>query len=412
MHQNTFEINSCEVCNNKKLIPVLNLGMHPLCDDLVSIGDSRICDEYPIEIIFCEKCLTAHQRYQVYKNNLFPKTYHYRSRFTADVLGGMSNLVESILNRFGKIDGKKILDIGCNDGSLLDVFAKKGAVTIGIEPTGAANDVNSIHNVYKEYFSEEVALKILKIHGNPDIITFTNVFAHIENLQQILDSLKLLIDERTIIIIENHYLGSILKSNQFDTFYHEHPRSYSYTSFTYMANSLGLKIICAEFPSRYGGNIRMFLGNTYGESFYFDENNLNVRESLFFEEFSEMDKNLEYWKRNKKRTINDLIKKHGKLRAKAFPGRAAILIKLLGLNENNISAVYEKPGSMKIGNYVPGTKIPIYSDKELFKLDNDNTPILNLAWHIPDEIKLYMKDHGINSTIENILSLDDFIGGN
>ena len=137
-----------------------------------------------------------------------------------------------------------------------------------------------------------------------------------------------------------------------------------------------------------------------------------MRESLFFEEFSEMDKNLEYWKRNKKRTINDLIKKHGKLRAKAFPGRAAILIKLLGLNENNISAVYEKPGSMKIGNYVPGTKIPIYSDKELFKLDNDNTPILNLAWHIPDEIKLYMKDHGINSTIENILSLDDFIGGN
>ena len=70
------EINSCEVCGNEDLVPVLDLGMHPMCDDLVPIGDVRVCQEYPIEILFCEQCITAHQRFQVPKHELFPTSYH------------------------------------------------------------------------------------------------------------------------------------------------------------------------------------------------------------------------------------------------------------------------------------------------------------------------------------------------
>ena len=75
------EINSCEVCRNTDLNSVLDLGLHPMCDDLVQIDDSRICNEYPIEILFCKNCTTAHQRFQVPKEELFPNSYHYRSRF-------------------------------------------------------------------------------------------------------------------------------------------------------------------------------------------------------------------------------------------------------------------------------------------------------------------------------------------
>ena len=77
-----IEITSCEVCNNQELTPVLDLGSHPLCDDLIPIGDATVCKEYPIEILFCEKCLTGHQRYQVPKKTLFTESYHYRSRMT------------------------------------------------------------------------------------------------------------------------------------------------------------------------------------------------------------------------------------------------------------------------------------------------------------------------------------------
>ena len=109
---------------------------------------------------------------------------------------------------------------------------------------------------------------------------------------------------------------------------------------------------------------------------------------------------------NKKLAIDEIVIKHGKLPAKAFPGRSAILIKLLNLDETVIFAVYEKPGSMKIGKYVPGTRIPILSDDDL---QDRKKPLINLAWHISDEIHNYLKGNNYEGPIIDILSKDDFI---
>jgi len=411
MKNGLHEISSCEVCDNKSLTPVLNLGLHPMCDDLIPVGDLRECNEYPIEILFCNNCVTAHQRYQVPRIELFPTTYHYRARFTADVLSGMAELVESCEQRFGSLKDKKVLDIGCNDGSLLDIFRKKSAITLGIEPTGAYRDAEKKgHATYNNFLSEDISKAIVSAHGHPDFITFTNVFAHIENLHELLKSLKILMAPHTIVVIENHYLGSVLRGNQFDTFYHEHPRTYSYTSFVQMSRSLEVQLLDVEFPSRYGGNIRVYLGNYTDMSGgrTIDLNELSIREKHFSENFTVLRNNIECWRDSKKLFIQTQVQKYGKLHAKAFPGRAAILIKLLALNEKAISAVYEKPGSLKIGNYVPGTRIPILSDDEFFALQDNKQPLLNLAWHIPEEIRAYMKKNGYDGPIIDILSIKDF----
>ena len=412
VHDTCLEISSCEVCGNNALQSVLDLGRHPMCDDLVRIGEDRVCTEYPIEILFCKTCNTAHQRFQVPKHALFPQTYHYRSRFTADVLNGMKGLVDSCEKRYGSLSGKKVIDIGCNDGSLLDFFCEKGAITIGVEPTDAYLDAHKKgHITYSEYLSENLATKICLEHGKPDFITFTNVFAHIEDLQGVLRALKLLMSDTTIIVIENHYLGSVLSGNQFDTFYHEHPRTYSYGSFVKMAETLATVISSVEFPSRYGGNIRVFMGGLLNSESIEAANldALSQKEARFFEEFSLLRKNIENRIVVKKRFFADQIRQSGKIRAKAFPGRAAILVKLLNLDNDLISAVYEKPGSLKIGNYLPGTRIPIYSDDELFKSEDKSLPIINLAWHIPAEIRNYMDENNYSGQVVDILSVDDFV---
>ena len=98
-----------------------------------------------------------------------------------------------------------------------------------------------------------------------------------------------------------------------------------------------------------------------------------------------------------------LIKKNGPLVAKAFPGRAAIPIKMLGLDSDLISGAYEKPDSKKIGHYIPGTRIPILSDNNILQHHSKGSPIINLAWHIEDEIRKYMGRQGYAGQFINII---------
>lgn len=411
MNGRLHRITSCEVCGSNELHSVLDLGAHPMCDDLVPMGDSRSCHEYPIEIMLCATCRTAHQRFQIPKHDLFPRSYHYRSRFTADVLNGMAGLVESCESRYGSMAGKTVLDIGCNDGSLLDCFRAKGASTIGIEPTGASEDARQKgHVVFDEYLSKQLADAVVRRHAHPDFITFTNVFAHIEDLAEVTGALRRLTGPHTVTVIENHYLGTVLKGNQFDTFYHEHPRTYSYSSFVHVAKSLGMSLRDAEFPSRYGGNIRVFLECAADDRGPNPARLLALEneETRYFEYFGYLRANIERWRDSKTRQIQGLIARYGRLRAKAFPGRAAILVKLLGLTDKDLEAVYEKPGSPKIGNYLPGTRIPILADDALFGMPDQSLPVLNLAWHITQEIRLYMAEHRYLGPVIDILGAEDF----
>jgi len=389
---------TCEVCSNTTLRPVLDLGKHPLCDDLVPIGDARVCKEYPIEIVYCDNCFTALQRFQVPKEDLFPQTYHYRARMTGSVLAFMSGLVDECEKRYGSLADKLVLDVGCNDGSLLNFFRAKGAKTCGVEPTSAAADAQANgHDVTHGFFDEKVAAAIVASHGQPDFITFTNVFAHIEDLPALLRALKILISERTVLIIENHYLGAVLDGNQFDTFYHEHPRTYSQRSFEVISKTLGLQLEHVEFPKRYGGNIRVWMRKNADSTAP-----AKADENQFSQRFGDLQKRVQAWQAETRKMLAEHVAKHGPIRAKAFPGRAAILIKLLGVDADTISAVYEIAGSIKTGYYVPGTRIPILPEADLYKLDMSQ-PILNLAWHLPAEVRANLSKNGYTGEVIDVM---------
>jgi hypothetical protein len=382
---------------------VIDLGLHPLCDDLISINSKNISVEYPIEILFCSICYTAFQKYQVNREKLFPSKYHYRSRMTGSVLSGMVDLVEDCKSHFGSLVGLKILDVGCNDGSLLNFFKAEGAHVLGIEPTDAAND--SIVPVIKDYFDRHIIEQILNTLGVPDIIVFTNVFAHIENLPNLIANLLKIMDDSTVLVIENHYLGAVLKYGQFDTFYHEHPRTYSSKSFDFIAKSMDREVIRRRFVSRYGGNIRVFIGKSnQNNSQFLVEPEI---EDYFLKSFTYLNRFKDSWIIDKKLEIEELNELYGPIPAKAFPGRAAILVRLLNLSEFNISAVFEITGSIKVGHYVPGTRIPINPEVELFNNKNTVPVIINLAWHIPVEVEENLRLNGYSGKIINIIDFKE-----
>lgn len=398
------QIKHCELCGHKNLQEVLNIGNHPLCDDLIPINSNRQCTSYPITILLCQNCLTAHQKFQIRKEILFPLNYHYRARFTKDVLNGMENLVNDCEKFLHTLQNVKVLDVGCNDGSLLNFFKKKGSFTVGIEPTKASMDATEAgHKIYNEFFDARLAEKVFKQESLFDVVVFTNVFAHIDDLKNLLLNIKKVLKKDGLLIIENHYLGSVLKGNQFDTFYHEHPRTYSALSFIHIAKILGLKLTDFKFTSRYGGNIRVFISNKENYNKDFLDKTIKIEKETFECLFLKMNKFINTWKTEINSKLKNIIKKNGPLVAKAFPGRAAILIHLLGYDQRDISVVYEKPNSLKIDHFVPGTRIPIKSEKELFEKKEKHTHLLNLAWHIPDEIDSYMKENKFEGKIINIL---------
>ena len=400
---NYIIINKCQICNSN-LKNFLNLEKQPLCDDLRK--KPKRSKFYKLEVKICINCFTAFQKFNVNKKTLFPKKYHYRSANTNDVITGMKDLVKKIKNK-KKLKRKVILDIGCNDGTLLEIFKKEGAITYGIEPTNAYRDARKKgHKVFNNYFDRKLSKNLKKKLEKIDVITFTNVFAHIENFKELIGSLKDIISKETLLVIENHYLKEVIKKNQFDTFYHEHPRTYSLNSFFKIAELLDMEIIDFNYVKRYNGNIRVFLKKT-------KKRNKNLKDELKKEKkiilkYKYMQKKIEKWKKKKKSDLLSLVKIKGPLPAKAFPGRASILMNLLKLDKKIISNIYEKNNSLKVNHFAPGTDIKIIKEKFFLK-DKKKGVIINFAWHISNEIRLYLKNKlNFNGKIIDIISKKDF----
>ena len=251
-----------------------------------------------------------------------------------------------------------------------------------------------------DYFNINTASNIFEEHGYPDIISFTNVFAHIDDLHSLIKAVKRIVGKKTILVIENHYLGSVIEGMQFDTFYHEHPRTYSIQSFIHISSSLGLTLNDVQLPKRYGGNIRVFMSNQG----VLNTKKGNVlaaldKENNILKNIDNMANYIVSWKEDTIKKISDLNDSNLKIAAKAFPARASIIINYLGLDENDISAVIEQPNSKKVGLKVPGTNIPIVGSSDFDQYD----VLINLAWHINDEIKNYLEEASFNGDLFAIL---------
>ncbi len=385
----------CQVSNSEKLNSIIFLGYLPPVNTLRKINSIAVEEKtFPAELLYCNKSKLAQIGYIVDKKILFPYSYPYTSSTTKALRENFEDLYKDVKKIIYLNKQDLIIDIGSNDGNLLNNFKKNNRV-LGVTPEkiGKLAIKNGIPTII-DYFNKKTAKKIFKKYGKAKIITATNVFAHIDNINQILKSIIKTLTHDGIFISESHYLLPLIKNLQYDTIYHEHMRYYSLQSLSYLFKKNNLEIIDSKEIPTHGGSIRVYAAR---KGHYKISKNVKIqidKEKKFLtkKNFSEFKNNVAMSKVKLYNLISKIKKAKKKIYGIGAPSRATTLINYVGLNQDLIDCVLEVNGSYKIGHYIPGTKIPIFNEKILTK--NKPDYLIIFSWHIARELKINLRKNG------------------
>ena len=395
MKKNSKTITKCQISGANDLKSIVFLGYLPPPTEMKKIN-SKIEEEtfYPADLMYSPSSKLAQLNTIVNKEILFSKNYAYTSSTTKILRENFKELYADCKKIIKLNSDDLVIDIGSNDGNLLSNF-KNNHKVLGITPEkmGKIAIKRGIPTLLR-YFNKITANFVLKKYGKAKIITATNVFAHIENVDQLMKNILKILDKNGIFISESHYLVSLIKDNQFDTIYHEHLRYYSLSSLKYLFDKYGLKIIRTKKINTHGGSIRVFA--TKSKKYKINKNVKKILNSekkyLNLKTFDKFRKNVFRSKINLYSILKNIKNRNKKICGIGAPARASTLINYIGLDENIVDYVLEIEGSKKIGNYIPGTKIPILSEKKLFT-DQPDFAIL-FSWHLTAGLKRKLRQKG------------------
>ncbi len=261
MKQHNFlpgKIKKCQICNSDNLFNVINIGDQALANSLIlDKADESKIEKFPINVVRCKDCTLLQLDYIVDQKKVYHLEYPYLPGITKTVDTEQKEFSDYLTKEL-KLGNKELaVDIGSNDGSLLNHLKKNNLEVVGVEPTNIAKiaNKNGIKTI-QSFFNEETAEKIVTDYGKAKLITSTNVFAHMSTLGDVMDGIKKLLDDDGYYCFENHYIMEIIEKVQYDTFYHEHLRTYSLVSLDKLFQLYGLNLIDAQIVTRYGGSIR------------------------------------------------------------------------------------------------------------------------------------------------------------
>ena len=388
-------VTRCQISNSNKLTSLIFLGYLPPVNTLRKIGSTAEEEiSFPAELLYCNKSKLAQLGCIVDKEILFPYSYPYTSSTTKILRENFADLYKETKKIINLNKNDLIIDIGSNDGNLLSNF-KNNHKVLGITPEkiGKIAIKKGIPTII-DYFNEKTSSKIIKKYGRAKVITATNVFAHIDNINSIVRSILKTLRTDGVFISESHYLLPLIQTVQYDTIYHEHLRYYSLESLNFLLKKHNLEIIHTKEIPTHGGSIRVYaarkgiykISNNVKKQFKKEKKYLNKKS---FENFR---KNVVSSKINLFNIIKKIKDKNETIFGVGAPSRASTLINYLGLDQDIVDCVLEINGSYKIGNYIPGTKIPILNENILSKKKPDY--LILFSWHIKNELKRNLKRKG------------------
>lgn len=344
-------MNPCYTCGNTYLVPVAGMGMQPLAEH-----DNG--KRYPLDLVRCSECKLIQLSAIPPQREVFRENHPYTTGNSKERQRHFRELAKTITDM---VPRGLVVDIGCNDGTLLKAVHEISPRfrLLGVEPTNQVRRLTDEGFPGKqEFFTAKLAADIVAEHGKASVVTASNVLAHVPDPHDFLDGISHLLSAEGIFVTENHDWNSISRGLQIDTIYHEHLRYYTVASLTHQLAMHDLTVTGIEHIPAHGGSFRVTAMR--------ERNDLQPRMWMW---------------RKKMRALMESLR--GPVYGIGATTRATPLINFADLGRW-LACVCEVPWSDKIGQYIPGTLIPVVDEKKLIE---DQPPFaLVLSWHIADDI--------------------------
>lgn len=250
---------NCQICSGSNLQKVVSMGHSGLCDSPLSLEQLAHPEiNYPLNYLRCRSCGLVQLDYVVDSKELFHAGYPYRSAITDSLRTLLWGLARRMLGKTGIRPGSLVVDIGSNDGTLLEGFAREGMRVLGVEATNIARLANDKGiETYQEFFSPDTVRRIVPSHGRADLVSAANVFAHVGNFLDLMVGVHELLKDGGYFVTESHYQMDILDTLQWDSIYHEHMRFYLLKPLQFIFEHTGFTLVDVERIPNYGGSIRV-----------------------------------------------------------------------------------------------------------------------------------------------------------
>jgi SAM-dependent methyltransferase len=254
---------TCRICGSSELIPIVNLG-EQCVGSLFVKGEvpSFLQESYPLQLVRCsgkDGCGLVQLKHTISPSVLYSH-YGYQSGINERMRANLSDIVTKAEKFVELKKGDTILDIGCNDGTLLCFYQNEGLDKLGFDPAQNIAEIAKGKglNVVNDFFSFEAYTKA-RPNVKAKVVTSIAMFYDLEEPRKFVHDVASLLADDGVWVIEQSYLPFMLEKNSFDTICHEHLEYYSLKQIEWMLEREDLQIHKIEFNDINGGSFRLFI---------------------------------------------------------------------------------------------------------------------------------------------------------